>query len=366
MSRRFCHSVAACLVALVAVSPIDAQQAVNGGNGQLFFLTYARTIKVLDESNFEEVREIPLSLGLPLNMDISHNRERLYIMDAGREKIEVIDIASGNSVDRFTLSEGNKTVRMWGFEVEPRERFAILLVKTTTKEIDRYETTDATLLRYDLKTHEVTDTIPWPDGEERDFAGFMFSQDGELAYFFADKVIVLETQGFTEVDRWALEHELDDGMGRFNFGFPSSPFEEPGYYTGLFRVTDPVQNRRMMGVARVHLDERKVEFYMLGPSERVNFRLAAGRTKAYGLWREVGHYEFWTFDLEGRRIEKKQEFAGRPRMGLIPSSNGRYLYIVTAGSTIDIYDATTYELVRTVVLDADMIDSLLLLREGGD
>ena len=364
MRRSIRWRVAAVTVAFVLPSATLAQQPVNGGDGTLFFLTYAETIQVVDESTFEVTREIPLSIGLAISMSISQDRERLYVMNAGFEKIEVIEIASGRSVDQFTLSEDNKTVRMWGFDIEPRERFAILLVKTTTKEVDRYETTDATLLRYDLKTHEVTDTIPWPDGEERDFAGFMFSQDGELAYFFADEVIVLETKGFTEVDRWALEHELDDGMGRFNFGFPSSPYEEPGYYTGLFRVTDPVQNRRMMGVARVHLDEREVEFYMLGPSESVNFRLAPGRTKAYGLRQQVGNYEFWTFDLEGRRIEKKQSFAGRPRMGLIPSSNGKYLYIVTAGSTIDIYDAETYELVRTVTLDADMIDSFLLPGDG--
>ena len=165
MSRHLRFTGAALVVALVVPSSIDAQQDVNGGNGQLYFLTYARTIKVLDESTFELVREIPLSVGLPLSMTVSQDRERIYVMDAGFEKVEVIDIASGASIDEFTLSEGNKTVRMWGFDIEPQERFAILLVKTTTKEIDRYATTDATLLRYDLKTHEVTDTISWPDGE---------------------------------------------------------------------------------------------------------------------------------------------------------------------------------------------------------
>ncbi len=351
------------ILAAWAASPL-AGQALNGGNGLMYFGTYAETIKVLDESTFEMIDEIPLSIGLPLNVSPSHNRERLYVTDARFEHVEVIDLATRKSVDRFTLSEGNKTVRLWGFDVEPRERFAILLVKITTKEIDRYETSGAILLRYDLQSHTVTDTIPWPDEQERDFARFMFSQNGDLAYFFADEIIVLETEGFTEVDRWALEHELDDGMGRFNFGFPGSPYEEPGFYTGLFRLTDAVQNRRMMGVARVNLDERKVDFYMLGPSESVSFTLAPGRTKAYGLRRQVGNYEFWTFDLERRRVERKQPFDGRPRMSLLPSSNGQYLYIFGAGNTIDIYDADTYAFLRTVTLDADMIATVLLPGAG--
>ena len=355
---------AAALAASLGLTSPALGQKLSGGNGTFYFGTYARTVKVVDESTFEVVRDIPVSIGIPLDVEPSFDRQRLYVTEARREYVEVIDISSGRSLDTYTLSEGNKTVRLWRFAVEPQERFAILLVKTTTKEIDRYETTDAVLLKYDLDAHEVTDTIPWPDDQERDFARFMFSQDGSLAYFFADEIIVLETEGFTEVDRWALEHELDDGMGRFNFGFPGSIYEEPGFYTGMFRVTDPVQNRRMMGVARVNLDERDVEFYMLGPSESVSFTLAPGRKKAYGLRRQVGNYEFWTFNLETRTIENKGQFAGRSRMRLVPSTNGRYLYIMGAGSTIDIYDAATYELLDTVTMDADMIDSLLLPGDG--
>ncbi|MGH7553904.1 MAG: hypothetical protein ACREMQ_12840, partial [Longimicrobiales bacterium] len=82
--------------------------------------------------------------------------------------------------------------------------------------------------------------------------------------------------------------------------------------------------------------------------------------KAYGLHQEVGNYEFWTFDLQNRRVTTRTKFEGRPRMGLTPSSNGRYLYIHTAGPTIDLYDAQTFRHVRTVDLGADMIRFLLL------
>jgi hypothetical protein len=228
------------------------------------------------------------------------------------------------------------------------------------------------LLRYDLREHAVTDTIAWPEGREQEFARMLFSPDGEHLYFFGDSAtIVLETERFTEVDRWDYGNSLDQGMGRFEFGFPTQTYDEPGFFTGLFRYSDPVQNRRMMGVARVNLAERQVDFFPLGPNENVGFTMAPGGRRAYGLRQEVGNYEFYTFDLENRRISNRTRFAGRPRMALLTSSNGSHLYVYLAGNTIDIYDAATFRYLRTIELDADTTTTLIVLpkstaaRSGG-
>ena len=115
-----------------------------------------------------------------------------------------------------------------------------------------------------------------------------------------------------------------------------------------------------MGVARLDLMNRSVDFYPLGPSQAVSFRLAPGKKKAYGIHNEVGNYQFWTFDLEGRRVAGKTEFKGRSRMGFTVSSNGELLYIHTAGNTIDVYDTATWRLLRTVELGADMTGLVLI------
>jgi hypothetical protein len=302
------------------------------------------------------VDSIPISVGIPTSMVLSFNRKHFYVLDPQFENVEVIDIATRKAIDKFTLSSGNTRVRLWGINVDPRERFAVVLVKTYTKKLDRFEVGKPTLLRYDLAKKVVTDTIPWPKGEERDGAQIIFSPDGELMYFFTtDDVLVYSTDSLKQVDRWELSRTLfEEGMGRLNFFFPNDIYEDPGFYTGLFRITDPVNRRTLMGVARVDLVKRSVDFYTLGPSEPVNFRLAPGRRRGYGLRQQVGNYEFWTFDLEGRRVSQRTQFAGRPRMGLTPSSNGRELYIHTAGPTIDVYDAQTFKKLRTVDLGQDM------------
>lgn len=355
-----------CLTLWAAVGmllfPAAESGGQSGGNGTIYVGTYNKNILVVNESNLRVVDSIPVSVGIPTSMILSADRKRFYVLDPQFENVEIIDIATRKAVDKFTLSSGDTRVRLWAINVDPRERFAVVLVKTYTKKLDRFEIGKPTLLRYDLTKKIVTDTIPWPKGEERDGAQIIFSPDGELMYFFTtDDVLVYSTDSLKQVDRWEYSRTLfEEGLGRLNFFFPNDIYEEPGFYTGLFRITDPVNRRTLMGVARVDLVKRTVDFYTLGPSEPVNFRLAPGRRRAYGLRQQVGRYEFWTFDLEGRRVAQRTEFRGRPRMGLTPSTNGRQLYIHTAGPTIDVYDANTFRHQRTVDLGADMTGLVII------
>ena len=52
-------------------------------------------------------------------------------------------------------------------------------------------------------------------------------------------------------------------------------------------------------------------------------------------------------------------------MALKTSSNGKLLYIYQAGQTIDVYEATTYQYLRTIDLEADMTTALLVIPPTG-
>jgi len=335
----------------------------TGGNGTIYVGTYARNILVLDEATMQVRDTIKSNVGIP-ELSLSFDRKHLYLSDPGNEKIEIVDLATKKSSGVFTLSTDSSKVRMWGFSLDPKERFAVLLVKAYTKKKDRYEVGPPTLLRYDLAKHEVTDTIPWPKGEEREFAQVIFSPNGELMYFFtSDDVLIYDATTLKQVDRWEISRTLfEEGLGRIAFGFPYDVYEEPGFYTGLFRTTDPVNHRTQMGVARMDLANRQLDFYALGPSQGVSFRLTPDRKRAYGIHSEVGNYQFWTFDLESRRVVGKTEFPGRPRMGLIVSSNGSQLYITTAGATIDRYATGDFRHLGQINLGADMTNVILVPR----
>jgi len=334
-----------------------------GGNGTIYVGTYARNILVLDEATMQVRDTIKSGVGIP-ELSLSFDRKHLYVTDPGNEKLEIVDLATKKSSGVFTLSTDSTKVRMWGFSLDPKERFAVLVVKAYTKKLDRYEVSAPTLLRYDLAKHQVTDTIPWPKGEEREFAQIIFSPKGDLMYFFTnDDVLIYDANTLKQVDRWEISRTLfEEGLGRIAFGFPYDVYEEPGFYTGLFRTTDPVNHRTQMGVARMDLVNRQLDFYALGPSQGVSFRLTPDRKRAYGIHSEVGNYQFWTFDLESRRVVGKTEFPGRPRMGLIVSSNGTQLYITTAGATIDRYATAGFQHLGQINLGADMTNVILVPR----
>ena len=353
------------LVALALLAaPVDAQDAaaLTGGNGTLYIGGYAHKIYVIDEATEQVVDEIPVSSGIPRSLTLSADRKRFYLNDMTMEHVEIIDIASRSTLDTFTLSEGSTKVRIRGFAVDPKEHYLIINTRAATKHIDRFEIGPMRLVKYDLSTHEIVRDVPWPGEPERERVNMLFSPDGSLLYFFADDVIIYETTDFTEVDRWELSQPLEPGLGPMRFGFRDRITNEPGIYTGLFTVRSPIRDGRQMGVARVNLNEKAVEyFYTLGPAIGVSFSPTPNGTRAYGVVREIGHYEFWTFDLENRRLGPRQVFRGRPRMSLQTSSNGELLYIYQAGQTIDIYEADTYRYLRTLDLEADATTNLFVV-----
>src|SRR5262245_58505763 len=354
-------ALAASVVVIGAQKAKPAAAAGVAGNGTLIIGSYPSQFWILDEATEKIVGSIPFKSGIPRRTSLSRDSKRFYTIEAGMEKMEIVDIPTRKTVDTFTLSEGNTKVRIRSFEPDPLQRFAMMVTASATKLTDRFEIGAPTLVQYDLKEHKIARTIPWPNGEERQNANIQFSPDGKLMYLFTDQdVLIYETNGFTQVDKWELSKPIEEGFGRLEMGSRDVFNDEPGFYTGIFNVSDPVQHRRMMGIARVNLAEKKVDFYTLGPSTGVSFAMAPNRKTAYGLFEEIGRFEFWKFDLEHRKFAGRVEFKGRPRMGLKTSSNGKVLYIYVAGNTIDLYDADTYQYLRTITLDGDMTTELFV------
>ncbi len=351
-------AIVGTVVISVGVHSEIAAQKITGGTGTLFMGALPSRIFVIDESTEKITAEIALKTGAPRVVEASYSGKHLYVLNADMEDIEVVDTASRRVVDTFRLSEGDRKVRIWRYHIDPLERFIFLLSRSYTKLVDRFEIGPLTLIQYDLKQHRVVHSIDWPEKAEPECGRILFSPDGELLYLFSEDILIYDTSELKQVDTWEISRPVEEGMGRLHVGENDCSVdvanEEPGFFTDLFTVRDPLQDRWLMGVARLNLLEKSIDFHTLGPANEVSFSLAPGRKRAYGLLSEIGHYEFWTFDLENRRLHSRKEFSGRPRMELKTSSNGKLLYIYEANDTIDVYDADTYEYLRGIPLNADM------------
>ena len=354
----------AVVVAGLAAATASAQSTadISAGSGTLYVPAFPNRIIIIDEASAQVVDEIEVPRGAPRSLVVSEDRRRFYMLDPTFEHLTTADVAGRMVTDSFTLTAENRRVRIRSFRVAPDGETAILHLDAAVKHIDRFEVEPHALVLYDVTAHAIIKTLDWPTGEPTISSRMLFSPDGQYLYYFDRDVVVLDTEDFAVVDRWEFSQPTEAGVGRFNFGFATDlVYEDPGFFTGLFRLRDPAQNRDLMGIARIDVPNRDVEFYTIGPQQGLRFALAPGRRTAYGLVQEIGDYEFWTFDLERREVGPRRRIAGRPRMDLDVSTNGQILYVSQAGNTIDYYDANSFDHLQTLTLDGDMTASLIVL-----
>lgn len=344
---------------LIVAAPAPAPK-LTGGTGVIYLGSYAKRIAIIDEATETLAAEIPLKTGIPWAMRLSPDRTRFYVQSADQEHFEVIDVRSRQTLDTFTLSESNKHVRALAFDVDPQHRFLVMVARTVTKLIDRFDLGPPTFIQYDLKEHRIVRTVPWSTDPEPQyyFVTLRFSPDGKLLYVFSNEVLIYDTANLRKLESWDLSLPNEPGLGRLDLGSMDETNDEPGYFTAAFTMEDPVAKRRLLVVGRVNLGSKSIDFFPVGPAPQrgeVTFALAADRKHAYVLSEEIGRHELWTIDIQGRRLQNKLEFTGRPRMALRSSSNGKIIYIYEAGNTIDLYEAAAFKYLRTITLDADMM-----------
>ena len=343
-----------------AAGPNGPAAKLTAGNGTIYLGSYAKRIEVIDEATEKVAAQIPLKTGVPWGVRMSRDATRIYVQSADQERFEVIDVATRQTIDTFTLSEPNKHVRALAYEVDPQHRSMVLVARTATRHVDRFDIGPPVFIQYDLKEHKIVRTVPWTADPEPNyyFVDLRFSPDGKLLYVFSHEILVRDATTLQQIQSWDLSLPNEPGLGRFDLGWMDEWNDEPGYFTALFTTEDPVQKRKLLIVGRVNLGERTIDFFPIGPApERgeVSFALAPGRKQAYVLVQDIRRYELWTIDIAGRRRESRVEFDGRTRMALRSSSNGKILYIYEAGNTIDLYDPNGFKYLRTITLDTDMM-----------
>ena len=145
-----------------------SKPVVSAGNGTLYVGTYKGVIFEIDEATEKIKREIPVSVGIPIGLTLSDDMSRIYVRDAGYEKVEIIDRVKGTSLGTFTLTEGKAKTRIWAMRPDPQHKTLILTTKKYTLESDRWVIGPPTLVQYNIDQRKIVRTIPWPKGEERE------------------------------------------------------------------------------------------------------------------------------------------------------------------------------------------------------
>ena len=343
----------------------------------LFVAAYPNLVLVFDEARGQVTDKITLTTGLPRTLRLSADKKLIYVTTLDQTGIEVIDVASKKVVNKFTLNSPTVRYRFaYGMVPDPTDKVIYTALIRMEKKIDRWEIGNAQYVTLDAATGKMGKTVdvPVPDrgylrGDSRG-AGLQISPDGKYLYQFRDRIAILNTSDFQEIDKVNLTKADFDGEQMENIGFGSTfdSFTEPGQHIALFNSSDPYVHNRVFGLARFDLNSRKVDFTPIGPAPQgmAGLQVSPDGKKAFTVvsngTQGNKRCEFWSFDMGTNKIGQTQELPCRSRYSFGMSGDGSKLYIYAAGFEIEVYNATTLKYEKTWDLGYDMTGPMVVVK----
>ncbi len=349
--------LSAALASLLAAS--SALAAESGTT--LIMGLWPNELRLLDESTEEFVGKIQLRYGAVTGYGRTPHTpdyRRLYYITDRMEAVEVVDPEARQVVDELRISTAARRVRILGVSPYPDGSKLILRVVAVGMDIDRFETEETEYLVYDLKEHAVKESFRLPPEVRTDFTRpFPFSSDGKTFFVFGRDVFELSASTHEVVSKIALSTPLEAGYGPRRAFDLYSP--ERLVYYGLVTTTDPFLKKAMTGVLRLDLAQKTATSFEVGPKIDADvFALSPDGKTGYAGVKDLAKIDM----AKGRIVALKKGFLeGRAATVLILSADGTKLFVTGIGNALQIVDAETLEVKRTIQLDRDLMANPLPL-----
>lgn len=338
--------------------------ALAAENRTLIMGLWPNQLRLLDEGTEEFVGEIRLRYGAVTGYGRTPHTpdfRRLYYITDRMEAVEVVDPETRQVVDELRLSTAGRRIRILNVYPHPGGTELILRVVAVGMDIDRFETEDTEYVVYDLNAHQVKESFRLPSEIRTDFTDPLpFSSDGSTFFVFGRDVYELSASTHEVVFKIPLATPREAGYGPLQSADLYSP--EPGVYYGLVTTTDPFLKKKMTGVLRLDLGQRVASSFEIGPKVDADvFAISPDRKTGY-----AGVKDLVKIDMESHRIVamKKGFLRGRAATTLILSADGTKLFVTGVGDAIQVVDAESLELKRTIQLGRDLMANPLPLPAG--
>jgi DNA-binding beta-propeller fold protein YncE len=334
--------------------------------GTIFMPGYPDRILVIDEASRQIVDRIPSEIGIPSGVTRSYDRKKIFVTSNDNDGVEVIDIASHKVLQHFILNSGNRKMRINGVAPDPDDKLLYTVMREVVKQTDRYDVGKLKYAVIDLAQQKIVRTaeMAQEDQEANESwygrSPFHVSPDGKYLYQFRDKIVILDTSDFHVVDRVDLAKPDFPDLADVSMGSGLDALDEQGAFISVLNADDPIVHRRLFGFARFDLNSRQFNFTEIGPAPNgmIGLQVSPDRKKGYSVVvnGEQGNRrcEFWAFDIEKNQRTMTSEFPCRPRFSFGISSDGKHLYVYGAGFEIEMWDAATLKLERTLDLHNDV------------
>jgi hypothetical protein len=367
----------------VAIAGRISGQAALAGH-LMYIGTLDKKLLVIDEDKEEIVDQLPLE-GIPRTTALSADRKTLYIFTT-QMLVETVDLEARKVLSTFSIADPNTHLRLQGsapdrinvgsnsrfagLAVDPNGRYIYTTMRVVVKDIDQYRIEPPQFVAIDLQDKKVAKAWPFPKDMDQGFgfnATYKVSPDGKLLYVFQDDIVVFDLATFKQVDTIPLAQPEYPGATPYRLAANEDSFDEPDTVTNVFTSVDDIVHKGTLGLAKINLLTRKVDYFPIGPMlPMMGFQVSPDRKRGYSVMPKIGTganrlTEWWVWDLQKHDVIKKKEFESRPTFRFSVGGTGKKLYMYGAGSTLEIFDAETLESRKLIYLNKDTTTNLITL-----
>ncbi len=359
-----------CL-SLVSAASSGASAAKAHTSTQLMYLgVWPHTVLVMDAEQGKIVDKINLPTDIARTLVLSPDRSTLYASTVKDNSIVTIDLATRKVTDSFPVNVGNTNYRLAGLAIDPSGKMLYSIATPIVKQVDHFDVNPPEFVTIDLAARKITRMVPFPKDDTVPNSyrrSVKVSPDGKLFYLFGENIQVYSTTDFKLVKTIELSKTTDPTTD----GLSLSPIEDPnearGKVTGIFETSDPYVHRRIFGIADVDLTNMNFDLTPVGPADAnmLPMMTTPDRKLGYTVAIHGTHgdriTEFWVFDMATKKVINRRQFLGRTRLNFGMTADGSKLMIYNAGFEIELYDAKSLELLKTIDLQGDTTSNLVVM-----
>jgi hypothetical protein len=349
----------------------------------MYIGTLDKKLLIIDEAKEEVVGEIPLG-GIPRTTALSADKKKLHIVST-QMLLETVDLEAKKVISSFSLADprtririqanapdivnaGNNGARFSGIAVDPQGRYLYTTMRNVVKDIDQYRIDPPQFVAIDLEDKKIAKAWPFPKDINQGFgfnATYKVSADGKRLYVFEEDILVFDLDTFRQIDTIELAQPPFSGASPYRLAASDDPYDAPDSVTSVFTSVDPIVHKGTVGLAKIDLTTRKVDYFPIGPLLPMNgFQLSPDRKRGYSVMPKIGAganraTEWWVWDIESHRVINKKDFDTRPTFRFAVGSDGKKLYLYGAGSTLEVWDAETLQSRKLIYLNKDTTTNLV-------
>jgi len=369
---------------LLAMCCLVSSLAAAQTPGQLMYVgTLDKKLLIIDEGKEAVVGEVPLG-GIPRTVALSADKKKLYIVST-LMLLETVDLDAQKVTSSFSLADPRTKVRITanapailegggarysGIAVDPQGRYLYTTMRNVVKELDQFRIDPPQFVAIDLEDKKIAKAWPFPKDMNQGFgfnATYKVSADGKRLYVFQENILIFDLETFKQIDSIELAQPPFPGASPYRLAASDDPFEAPDSVTSVFTAVDPIVHKGTMGVAKIDLATRKVDYFPIGPTLPMSsFMLSPDRKRGYSVMPKIStggnrESEWWVWDLQNHKVIKKKSLDARPTgTRFAVSSDGRKLYFY-GNATLEIFDAETLESTKIMYLNKDTTTNLITL-----